>query len=180
MSTQLDHRVPRYLAKHHLWTYPWECFWMKLAFELVDGHHPTHWRAWRELKDRGKRNLDFLPDCLSQNVNLLPLVCLLLRFQIQIGPYTIYWFPSSQAFTYSDWIILANSLGVQLADDRVLRRLCFQNYMGQFHIISLSPPPIYIHTHIHKHAHTHTHNLLVLLFWRTLILYCINTIAPVE
>lgn len=54
VSTWLDHRVPRYLAKYYLWVYLWGYLWMRLIFELVDwvkeitfsnvgGHHPICW-----------------------------------------------------------------------------------------------------------------------------------------
>lgn len=50
--TWLGHGVPRCLSKHYFWVYLWECFRMRLVFELIEwvkqtalfsvsGHHPS-------------------------------------------------------------------------------------------------------------------------------------------
>ena len=127
--------VSRCLTKYYFWMSLWGCFWMRLAFELVDWvkqialfsvnrYHPIHWGLIQNKKGR-RQNLPFLPACVSWDIGLL----LLSYWELH------HWLP---------WC-LTGSLVCRWQITALLRPKC----MSQFLIIK--------HIHICMYTHTHTH-----------------------
>lgn len=61
--------------KHCFWVFLWECFWVRLVFELVDwlkqmalpsigGHHPNRWGSEKNLRWRKEKFAPFFSSSL--------------------------------------------------------------------------------------------------------------------